>query len=110
MKHNMKNIDNKDSFRATLDGKSMQTIEDLFYETSNKLLFPDYFGNNWDAFDECLNDLDWIEQKNVILTVVNKEYILAKYPYHQEDIFFRLLRESQDEWNQKDTKKVHFII
>jgi hypothetical protein len=31
--------------------------ESLFREWSRSLPFPDYFGNNWDAFDESLNEI-----------------------------------------------------
>ena len=39
----------------------------LFDEYSRKLNFPDYFGRNWDAFKDCINDFSWIEQRRVIL-------------------------------------------
>jgi hypothetical protein len=32
-----------------------------------KILMPEYFGMNWDAFDECIRDLEWVEQPRVIL-------------------------------------------
>jgi len=40
--------------------------EDLLNEYYTKFKFP-YFGFNWDALEDCLRDLDWIEQINVIV-------------------------------------------
>ena len=31
------------------------------------LLFPDYFGENWDALDECIRDLSWLPAGDVVL-------------------------------------------
>ena len=30
-------------------------------------LFPDYFGDNWDALNDCLRDFSWIPAKNIII-------------------------------------------
>lgn len=31
------------------------------------LNFPDYFGENWDALDECMRDLSWLPTGHVIV-------------------------------------------
>ena len=40
-----------------VDGRNCETKSSLFSEFAGRLNFPDYFGRNWDAFDECMQDL-----------------------------------------------------
>jgi hypothetical protein len=46
--------------RAVRGGK-MRTPAGLFDEFAAAFQFPWYFGQNWDAFIECMSDLDWLE-------------------------------------------------
>jgi hypothetical protein len=39
-----------------LEGRLCRTREGLFAHWAERLRFPDYFGGNWDAFEECLRD------------------------------------------------------
>jgi hypothetical protein len=41
---------------------------DLLRFLAAHLSFPDYFGHNWDALDECLRDLAWLPATEVILS------------------------------------------
>ena len=34
---------------------------------SAALQFPEYFGFNWDALDECLADLSWLEPGDIVI-------------------------------------------
>ena len=41
-----------------LDGLHIRTKRELLNALANALEFPDYFGRNWDALDECLGDIE----------------------------------------------------
>ncbi len=43
---------------STVSAEHMHTVGAVFEEFSTALEFPDYFGNNKDAFDECMRELD----------------------------------------------------
>lgn len=42
-----------------LEGRAIGSKADLLSRAAETLRFPAYFGHNWDAFEECLNDMSW---------------------------------------------------
>ncbi|WP_338604820.1 barstar family protein [Saccharopolyspora sp. SCSIO 74807] len=42
---------------AVLDGTRCRAAPELFRHCAEVLELPEYFGHNWDAFDECVSDL-----------------------------------------------------
>lgn len=46
---------------------TIRTEHELFAALAEGLSFPDYFGYNWDALDECLGDLSWISEGRIVL-------------------------------------------
>ena len=93
-----------------LEGNKMQTRDTLFFEISNKLKFPDYFGNNWDALDECLQDLEWIEDENI--NIVIKDYGLILHLDHSDEktIFMSCIKDADEFWSSDGTKTINFYI
>src|SRR5262245_6192975 len=45
----------------------IQTKEALLRELAQRLRFPEYFGANWDALDECIGDLSWLPDGPVVV-------------------------------------------
>jgi len=46
----------KESAQITIDVGSVKSGEELHTLLANALGFPDYYGKNWDAFNECIRD------------------------------------------------------
>ena len=52
---------------ADCDAKEIRSEQQLFAGVSQALQFPEWFGYNWDAFNDCLRDLEWLPGKGYVL-------------------------------------------
>ena len=55
------------------------------------LSLPDYFGDNWDALEECLNDVDAMGPQKIVL--IHGDIPLEKSPSDQR-IYLQILAEA----------------
>src|SRR5215468_2567117 len=62
---------------ARLDGTKMTDADHAFCEFSDALLFPGYFGWNWDALSDCLRDLNWLPADGYLIIVENASRLLS---------------------------------
>ncbi|MGL6282376.1 MAG: barstar family protein, partial [Microcoleaceae cyanobacterium] len=42
-----------------IDGRNINNKADFLVKIANVMNFPDYFGKNWDALQDCITDLDF---------------------------------------------------
>lgn len=91
---------NKTILFRKIDGCSINTDKDLFSVFQNALAFPDYFGHNWAAFDECINDLDWLTENYCVIILNNIDRMLDS---NREDkcLLFKVLNNSVEEWKSR---------
>ena len=61
-----------------LRGDRCATKRGLLQEWGAALQFPYYFGGNWDAFEECVNDLGWLPARSYVLAVTRAENLLSE--------------------------------
>jgi len=52
-----------------IDGHMTTCKADLLEQAARTLRFPGYFGFNWDALEDCLTDLSWLEPSNGYLII-----------------------------------------
>lgn len=81
---------------ALLRGERCQTYEGFFSECAAAFQFPSYFGNNWNAWDECINDLDWLEFTSLAIVIDRFELLFSKEGHLARDRY--LLEQSFIEW------------
>ena len=79
-------------------GSKCKNREGLFAEFARALSFPDYFGHNWDALEECLADLEWLPARGYVVIVTDAEQILTK---DDEDYptFIDILNDAGESWS-----------
>jgi len=61
-----------------LRGVRCQDVDHLFQEWAAAFQFPYYFGNNWDAFEECIGDLSWLPAKGYVAVVTQAHLLLRQ--------------------------------
>lgn len=81
----------------------------LFDEWAAALQFPPYFGENWDAFDECLNDLSWLPPVDPCVLLILDAHTVLDHATHDElEILAKILKETATAWNGH--RAFHFIL
>jgi hypothetical protein len=65
---------------ARIDGAAISSKQDLMAALAEALELPDYFGGNWDALDEVLRDLGWLEARGHVLVVTGADDLRAREP------------------------------
>lgn len=79
-----------------LRGSRMRTKAGLLDEFAAALQFPSGMGMNWDAFDECLNGLEWLEGGAAALFVFEADQLLADAPPDDQATLFEILDAEGD--------------
>lgn len=78
-------------------GSKCRSVTALFDEFSAVLQFPYYFGGNLSAFDECLNDLEWLPGEGYVLLISNANEFLIN-DERDFDSIIEILHCTAREW------------
>lgn len=95
-------------FVAQINGSVAETRTAFLNQTARLLQFPDYFGHNWDAFDECIRDLEWLPASGYVIIWDHFERFAE---LEQEDwkIALSILERAVDYWRQAGTPMFVFL-
>jgi RNAse (barnase) inhibitor barstar len=85
----------------TVRGRKMRDLNGLFDEMAAALQFPDYFGENWPAFDECLADMEWLPMNvGIVIVVLNPGEVLVDAPDVELNVLVRMISHAAETYAQ----------
>jgi RNAse (barnase) inhibitor barstar len=90
-----------------MDGKSMDGKKQLFNQAATVMHFPDYFANNWDSFEECITDFEWIDNPGFVLQFDHIDHLQEKHPADLEN-FIDIMIDTCEYWN--DEGKALYVL
>ncbi|MGA2263605.1 MAG: barstar family protein [Acidobacteriota bacterium] len=67
-------------------GSGVDSEEGFLRAAAEALRFPHYYGANWDAFEECLRDLEWVPAPGYVILVDNLELLRFSAPAELEAV------------------------
>jgi len=63
-----------------VDLAGVRSKQELLDAIARELAFPDWFGANWDALEDCLTDLTWCAASGYVLILANAGAFAAAQP------------------------------
>ena len=88
----------------TIRSKKTRTRAALFDEMAATLQFPYYFGENWDALDEVINDLSWFPDAAFLLLFSRAELLLADADDGDFRLLARVLASAHTQWRTENVR------
>ncbi len=93
----------------SVDGARCRTKDALLRELATALDFPAYFGNNWDALEESLNDLEWLPARGYVLVFRDAHHVLSTAP-EERPTLVGILGSAGAEWASLHGKPFHAVL
>lgn len=83
-------------------GKKCGTPAGVFNEFARAMEFPDYFGHNWDALEECLADLEWLPAKGYVVLITEAQGVIPDDEEEYETLL-EVLNDAGEAWSKGQT-------
>jgi hypothetical protein len=94
-------------FRA--HGKTIENKRDFLAATATSLNFPEYFGHNWDAFEECISDPDLTPNQTLIVIFDDMTAFVKNEP-DQFKTALDILRDAARAWSDAGKSLLVLVI
>ena len=103
-------VPQKDEVLAVLRGAGFDLVridlapvsdkEQLLGQLASVLAFPQWFGRNWDALEDCLTDLSWRAEDRHVLLIEGFQNLRARRP-DDFGVLLDVLASSAQYWSER---------
>ena len=73
-------FENQQYVICSFDCSTWKTVDDFHRDVADILKFPEYYGKNLDAFNDCLGDIHLLDNGGCILKFLHFDYFLTRFP------------------------------
>jgi len=84
-----------------INGEKINSKESLLNAIARSMKFPSYFGKNWDALEDLINDLSWWDVKGFLL-IFEQADSFAHSSISEFLVFFEIFLNAIESWHMKD--------
>jgi len=90
-----------------LEGQKIEKKEQFLNHAAVVMKFPSHFGNNWDAFYDCLTDMDWADADGYVVYFDHTD-AFADHHESQLETVIELFQDAVGYW--KDEGKAMLVL
>jgi RNAse (barnase) inhibitor barstar len=87
------------------DGKNIAGKDQLMNHVATALRLPKTFGRNWDALEESLVDLEWVDDDGFLIYYDHIDPLLNAHP-DQFETLVELFRDAVGSWKEDGTAMI----
>ena len=80
-----------------LEGEKIEKKEQFLNHAAVAMKFPSHFGGNWDAFYDCLTDMDWVEADGYVIYFDHTD-AFASHHESQLETVIELFEDAVEFW------------
>jgi RNAse (barnase) inhibitor barstar len=90
-----------------IDGEDIQDKETFLKKAGEIMGFPDYYGRNWDAFEECIKDLGWYPAESYLILYDHFD-VFATYSPREFKVALTIFGSAIKYW--EETNRITFYV
>lgn len=90
-------------------GQGIHSKEQFLDHFARALDFPDYFGGNWDAFEDCLTDLSWHDAPGYVILYGEFDAFAGQAP-DQFEVALEILNAAVEFWRDQGKSMFVFLV